>query len=63
MEFILSVLIVLASYFYARECEERYSYKMEMAKPIWYALGSVFFGVIPMIWLWIKVYNFRKYNY
>lgn len=63
MEFILSVLIVLASYFYARECDERYSYKMEMAKPIWYALGSVFFGIIPMIWLWIKVYNFRKYNY
>ena len=63
MEFILSALIVLASYFYARECDERYSYKMEMAKPIWYALGSVFFGIIPMIWLWIKVYNFRKYNY
>ena len=63
MELILSVLIVLASYFYARECDERYSYKMEMAKPIWYALGSVFFGIIPMIWLWIKVYNFRKYNY
>ena len=63
MEFILSALIVLASYFYARECDERYSYKMEMAKPIWYALGSVFFGIIPMIWLWIKVYHFRKYNY
>lgn len=63
MEFMLSLLIVLASYFYARECDERYSYKMEMAKPIWYALGSVFFGIIPMIWLWIKVYNFRKYNY
>ena len=63
MELMLSLLIMLASYFYARECEERYSYKMEMAKPIWYGIGSIFFGIIPMIWLWIKVYNFRKYNY
>ena len=62
MEFMLSLLIMLASYFYARECDERYGYKMEMAKPIWYGIGSIFFGIIPMIWLWIKVYNFRKYN-
>jgi hypothetical protein len=54
---------MLASYFYARECDERYGYKMEMASPILYGIGSIFFGIIPMIWLWIKVYHFRKYNY
>ena len=62
LELLFTLIPIVCCYLYAKEMKERY-YDLEMANPIWYAVGGFCFGFIPMLYLWNNIRLYRKYRY
>ena len=61
-DLILTFISMALCYLYAKEVDERIYPRFRMARPMWYALGGCLFGLLPMLYLWLKVKAYKKYR-